>query len=73
MDSEKGILQTIVDMIMGGKKTEPLRTPGPMDPRVGDNTMVRAAAEEARKRAVERGQIASPLDPGAAAILRKKR
>lgn len=72
MDSEKGVLQTIIDMIMGGKNTKPLRTPGPMDSRAQSNDMVKAAAEEARKRAVERGQIAEPLDPNAAAIMRKK-
>lgn len=71
MENEKSILQTIVDMMMGGKKTETLRKP-PIVTAPQDNTMVKAAAEEAQKRAIERGQI-PPLDPGAAAILRKKR
>lgn len=70
MENEKSILQTIVDMMMGGKKTETLRKPVMTAPQ--DNTMVKVAAEEAQKRAIERGQMA-PLDPGAAAILRKKR
>lgn len=55
---EGSLLDSVVNWIMGGKKTKPIRTPGPMDPRPQDNTMVRAAAEEAAKRARERNEIA---------------
>ena len=55
--ADKSVIQSIVDMIMGGKKTEPLRTkPEVMGQQ--DNTMVKLAAEEAAKRARMRGDLA---------------
>ncbi len=60
-NEQPGILDSIVDWVMGGKKTKPLRsaTPvSPMTPRQQDNTMVKAAAEEAARRARTRGDIA---------------
>lgn len=53
------IVDSITEWMFGGKKTKPLRSPGPMDPKSGqDNSMVKAAAEEAARRARTRGELA---------------
>jgi hypothetical protein len=67
MDEKPGMLQQIMDFMLGGKGTKELRTPTgkPPIPVAQDNTMVKAAAEEAAKRARSRGELA----PEAAAAL----
>ena len=70
--AEKGTVQAIVDWMMGGRGTKDLRTPAAKPPIGGDNTMVKAAADEAAKRARMRGELAPEAGMELAKPMEKK-
>lgn len=53
-----GLVDSITEWMWGGKKTKPMRTGKTEEMPAQDNTMVKAAAEEAARRARTRGELA---------------